>query len=174
MRPSTTSLQEFVPLPQLACLVGLIFGTWFVAELSNGFFEDRFFVVSLALALALGGYAMMLCRGFQQEKRLRRQAEELLLASSRLSDGMALRQDAGRSRLTQTANVTEALTPREREVLALIARGWTNQGIAEQLHISVNTVERHSANIYQKLKVRGRVEATAYAVWQGLVRPDQR
>lgn len=54
-----------------------------------------------------------------------------------------------------------ALTPREREILDLVAAGMTNAAIAEQLVLSVRTVERHTLNIYLKLGVRGRAEAVA-------------
>jgi len=60
------------------------------------------------------------------------------------------------------------LTPREVEVLRLIAGGRTNNEIAEDLVLSVRTVARHSTNIYAKLGVRGRSEATAYAIRHGI------
>jgi pimeloyl-ACP methyl ester carboxylesterase/DNA-binding CsgD family transcriptional regulator len=60
------------------------------------------------------------------------------------------------------------LTPRELEVLRLVARGETNAGIAHQLGLSVHTVERHAANLYRKIGARGRADATAYAVRRGL------
>lgn len=53
-----------------------------------------------------------------------------------------------------------ALTPRETEVLALLARGLSNAEIAEQLHISVGTARWHVKNIYKKLEVNNRVQAT--------------
>jgi len=60
------------------------------------------------------------------------------------------------------------LSPREREVLALVSDGASNKDIASILVISLNTVERHLANIYAKLGIRGRAEAAAYAVRAGL------
>ncbi len=60
------------------------------------------------------------------------------------------------------------LTVRERDVLRLIASGDSSKEIAVQLDISVNTVDRHSSNIYRKLGVRGRAQAAAYAVKQGI------
>jgi len=61
------------------------------------------------------------------------------------------------------------LTGREVEVLRLIATGKTNREIGTALFLSVRTVERHIANIYGKTNARGRAEATAYALRQGLV-----
>jgi DNA-binding CsgD family transcriptional regulator len=62
-----------------------------------------------------------------------------------------------------------ALTPREREVLVLVARHYTNRDIAEELVLSIRTVERHVANIYNKLGVSSRRLATAYARDHGVV-----
>ncbi len=61
------------------------------------------------------------------------------------------------------------LTPREREVLSLLAAGQSNPEIATALVLSAKTVERHLANIYRKIGARGRVDAANYAVRHGLV-----
>ncbi len=63
----------------------------------------------------------------------------------------------------------EPLTPRETEVLRLVALGYTNRQIAEQLGISVRTVESHRANIAGKLGLRSRVDLVRYAREQGLL-----
>jgi DNA-binding CsgD family transcriptional regulator len=60
------------------------------------------------------------------------------------------------------------LSPREVEVLRLLARGETNGQIAADLGLSINTVERHVANLYRKIDARGRAEASAFAVRNGL------
>jgi DNA-binding CsgD family transcriptional regulator/pimeloyl-ACP methyl ester carboxylesterase len=60
------------------------------------------------------------------------------------------------------------LTPREAEVLRLLAGGGTNAAIARSLDITEHTVERHVANLYRKIGARGRAEATAYALRRGL------
>ncbi|MDP8968649.1 MAG: response regulator transcription factor, partial [Actinomycetota bacterium] len=65
----------------------------------------------------------------------------------------------------------EPLTPRELEVVKLIAEAHTNEQIAEQLVISRKTVERHRANILEKLGMRDRVELTRYAIRRGLIDP---
>jgi DNA-binding CsgD family transcriptional regulator len=61
------------------------------------------------------------------------------------------------------------LTPREREVLSLVARHYTNREIADELVLSIRTVERHVANIYAKLGVSSRRLATAYARDNGVL-----
>jgi pimeloyl-ACP methyl ester carboxylesterase/DNA-binding CsgD family transcriptional regulator len=63
----------------------------------------------------------------------------------------------------------DGLTAREVEVLRRLAGGKTNNEIAEELHVSVRTVERHVANIYAKVGARGRANATAYALTQNLI-----
>lgn len=67
-----------------------------------------------------------------------------------------------------SANYPGNLTAREVEVLRLIGAGATNKEIATQLVVSVATVERHVANIYNKIGVRNRAEATAFALQHGL------
>jgi DNA-binding NarL/FixJ family response regulator len=65
----------------------------------------------------------------------------------------------------------ELLTPRETQVVKLIAEGMMNRQIAVELVISEKTVERHRANILEKLGMRDRVELTRYAIRRGLVEP---
>jgi DNA-binding NarL/FixJ family response regulator len=65
----------------------------------------------------------------------------------------------------------DPLSPRELEVVKLIAEGLTSEEIAEQLVISKKTVDRHRANILEKLGMRNRVELTRYAIRRGLVVP---
>jgi len=63
------------------------------------------------------------------------------------------------------------LTPREMEILALIAEGKSNKEIAAELFISVNTVKVHISNIFQKIEVSSRTEATLYAIEKGIANP---
>ncbi|GAA1871044.1 response regulator transcription factor [Myceligenerans crystallogenes] len=63
------------------------------------------------------------------------------------------------------------LTPREEEVIKLIAEGHTSRQIAAELVISHKTVERHRSNILTKLGMRDRTEMTRYAIRAGLVEP---
>jgi two-component system response regulator NreC len=63
----------------------------------------------------------------------------------------------------------DPLSEREREVLRLLARGYTNQEIAEQLFISVRTAETHRAHVMQKLRLGSRAELVSYALANGLL-----
>ena len=71
-------------------------------------------------------------------------------------------------RFWQLEQLPDGLTPREAEVLRLLAAGATNQEIADALVLSVNTVERHLTNSYRKIDVRNRSDATAYVYATGL------
>jgi DNA-binding NarL/FixJ family response regulator len=63
----------------------------------------------------------------------------------------------------------DSLSPREREVLQLVAEGYTNQEIADRLVVSVKTVEAHKAHIMAKLKAQNRTDLIKYAIRQGII-----
>ncbi|MFE9430978.1 response regulator [Streptomyces sp. NPDC006640] len=65
----------------------------------------------------------------------------------------------------------QVLTPREEEVLKLVAEGHSSKEIAELLFISIKTVHRHRANMLHKLGLRDRLELTRYAIRSGLIEP---
>ncbi|MFD9035379.1 response regulator [Streptomyces sp. NPDC059567] len=65
----------------------------------------------------------------------------------------------------------KAITDREEEILKLVAEGHTSKEIGDLLFISAKTVERHRANLLQKLGLRDRLELTRYAIRVGLIEP---
>ncbi|HZU60700.1 MAG TPA: response regulator transcription factor [Solirubrobacteraceae bacterium] len=65
----------------------------------------------------------------------------------------------------------DPLTPREEEVVKLIAEAYTNAEIASLLHLSEKTVESHRSNVLRKLGMRDRVQLVRYAIRRGLVEP---
>ena len=67
----------------------------------------------------------------------------------------------------------EKLSGREREVLQLVAEGWTNQDIANQLGLSIKTVQSHRAAVMDKLELRDVTHLVRYAVRHGLVDPER-
>ncbi len=74
---------------------------------------------------------------------------------------------------TQEVKLKEVeLTPREREILQLIAEGNTNHSIADKLFISIRTVEFHRANIIEKLNAHDVASLVKYAIQKGLVKVD--
>jgi DNA-binding NarL/FixJ family response regulator len=81
-----------------------------------------------------------------------------------------IREHLERARRGEPARA-DPLTPREQEIVKLIAEAHTNDEIAGMLVISKKTVERHRANILEKLGMSDRVELTRYAIRRGLVQP---
>jgi two-component system, NarL family, response regulator NreC len=68
-----------------------------------------------------------------------------------------------------TEDAYDLLTPREREILQLIAEGKSNKDIANLLDLSVYTIESHRSNLMEKLNVRGLPELILYAVRKGII-----
>ena len=73
----------------------------------------------------------------------------------------------------QAENMGDLLTPREREVLQLVAEGHTNNGVAEVLSISIKTVEKHRANLMAKLDVNDLPSLIRIAMQHGLIFSDK-
>lgn len=83
-----------------------------------------------------------------------------------------LMKDIVEQKLAPAAEGGDGLTTREIEVLTLIAEGRTSREIAEELVISVKTVERHRENIMNKLDIHSRVELVKYAIKRGLIQAE--
>jgi two-component system, NarL family, response regulator NreC len=96
---------------------------------------------------------------------------ELVQAVRSAAAGKTYLQPALGARLAAAADGREAdeLSERERDVLRLIALGHTNAEVAEQLYISIRTVESHRAHIQQKLRLSSRAELVRYALEHGMV-----
>jgi LuxR family maltose regulon positive regulatory protein len=97
--------------------------------------------------------------------RLREYARKLLNAF--VGDGVDTPRLPG-----EAAGLIESLTPREMEVLQLVAAGDSNQAIADQLVITVRTVKKHLTNILGKLEASNRTQAVAHARELGLLSSD--
>lgn len=69
----------------------------------------------------------------------------------------------------QVEDSYDLLTPREREILQMLAEGKTNKEVANVLHLSVHTVDAHRGNILQKLNLHGVPEMILYAVRKGII-----
>jgi DNA-binding NarL/FixJ family response regulator len=95
------------------------------------------------------------------------QPQELVEAIRTVHAGGALLHPRVASRLLEEM-ATDPLTPREREVLALIGRGMANKVIARELSLSEKTVKAHVSSILAKLGVTDRTQAALYAVRAGL------
>jgi len=100
------------------------------------------------------------------------QAEALCQAIKAAAAGQVQLTPRAAARLMQAVSARqspEALTPRETEVLQLLARGQSNKQIAHNLHNTEQTIKAHVRNILSKLGVQSRTQATLYAIRTGLV-----
>lgn len=105
--------------------------------------------------------------------------EELLTAIQYVSAGNAYLYPSATKRLMgeylerlkhgENAGIYDALTEREKEILSLIAKGYSNKEISELLIISIKTVESHKSNVMEKLGLKTRPELVKYAVKKGLL-----
>jgi ATP/maltotriose-dependent transcriptional regulator MalT len=127
------------------------------------------------VALALCSLGLALTRAGRRDEGVQRLRESEALAAE---IGDEVRLSEARSALT-IAEVPSAagtlpggLTVRQAEILTLLTTGSSNRNIAQRLALSAGTVERHLANIYQKLGVSNRVGATRYALAHGLGAAD--
>jgi DNA-binding NarL/FixJ family response regulator len=108
---------------------------------------------------------------------LKAEADQDLVAAARaVGRGEAFLTNAAersliREWISDDTGPREPLTPREQEVVKLIAEAHTNTQIAEILHLAEKTVESHRANVLRKLGMRDRVELVRYAIRRGLVEP---
>ena len=78
---------------------------------------------------------------------------------------------ASRTRQARSLDGLDELTPREREVVALIASGLSNEEISRQIYVSPSTVKTHAARAMTKLRARDRAQLVVFAYQAGLVRP---
>lgn len=123
---------------------------------------DRFY----ALALLMAG-----ARGYL----FKSEPVERVVAGLRdlMRGGVVLSPSVSTMLVEWVSNYSVVLSKREREILKLMARGLTNEGIAASLGISPATVQRHLHNSYHKLPfVRSRAEAIAWAWINGIVQPE--
>lgn len=136
----------------------------------TGYMEDE--QILAALRAGATGYVVK-----------RSDVEELLLGiqavhrgnpyfSSIISEGDAVDQYLWQAKKEDGKAGYDLLTSREREVLQLIAEGYSNMRIGEELFISVKTVEAHKAHIMSKLQARNRTDLIRYALRKGLVGLD--
>jgi len=113
------------------------------------------------------GYVTKTISGVELTEAIERVAEGDAVFSPRLA-GFALDAFRGGEHVSGNAELDE-LTPREREVLQLIARGYMYKEIAARLHLSVKTVESHVSSVLRKLQLSNRHELTRWATQHRLV-----
>jgi DNA-binding NarL/FixJ family response regulator len=109
------------------------------------------------------------CRALDDAETASLELESARLAFVELGAMHDVAAIAALERALASAPADDELTPREREVLRLVATGKTNRAIAGALGISEKTIARHVSNIFTKLGLASRAAATAYAYEHGLL-----
>lgn len=127
--------------------------------------DDRRFVLNMLKAGA-AGYMLKDCAFKDLAKGIRVVMSHKVFLSPEVAD-IVVKDYLSTTQPTEPS-VFNLLSPREREVLQLIAEGKTSALIGESLHISVKTVETHRQQIMVKLKIRSVAELTKYAIREGL------
>jgi len=129
-------------------------------------------LVALARALALGepeGYLRVFLDEGASMAELLRHAGSRGIAPQYVARLLSEFNRGGDAAADSRQPLIEPLTDRERQVLRLLAQGFSNQAIADQLVIAVGTVKTHTASLYRKLGVASRTQAVARATQLGLL-----
>ncbi|MBI4603159.1 MAG: response regulator transcription factor [Planctomycetes bacterium] len=132
----------------------------------SAYVQDRF--VEQALAVEASAYVT---KGEPPEailKAIRTVAEGGVYFSPQVLDRIVIDSRGARLATVQQSRFS-TLTRREREVLVLVARGKSKKEIADELGLSLNTVNRHTSGLMAKLKIHDRVQLARFAIREGLV-----
>ena len=124
--------------------------------------------VAQSLAIALPRGRLVLLEGAQPVLFTEHPDAIVSLLTSFFRDGVEPAETPSAVAAGRPVPPSDGLSPRELEVLRLLAAGESNAQIARRLGLSTHTVERHAANLYRKIGARGRADATAYALRHGL------
>lgn len=161
----TAEVAAFADFESLVAAGPERFVHFFVAAQTFGL-HDAFFRAPQRRTIVLtDGRPSAICAGMHTLD-VRTSEEELVRSILRLHG-------AAHPRTHLAAPAPAPLTDREREVLALVARGFRNKQIAERLQIGLTTVITHRRNLAEKLGIRSVAELTLYAVTAGLVDTEQ-
>lgn len=119
------------------------------------------------LEAGVDGYVVKKTEGFELMEQI-----DLALAGGRPMSRYVANYSLHIDDVAASTSELEQLTPKEREVVTLIARGFKYREVAEELGISVKTLETHMAHIFQKLGIASRNEITRIAFETGFIDPD--
>jgi two-component system, NarL family, response regulator LiaR len=120
-----------------------------------------------AFSAGASGYVLKSARSRELVAALRSVFVGSIVIQGALAEGLGLRGSGGWSQRT------DLLSPREAQILRLIARGLTNRTIAREIGIAPRTADQHVHNIFVKVGVRSRAEAVRYAVEHDLAAPTE-
>lgn len=125
--------------------------------------------VSEALRTGAAGYMLKDAAAVELELALR----AVMSGESYLSPAVATRVVAAQARATDTGSGLARLTPRQREILQLIAEGNSTKAIARKLGVSVKTVETHRAKLMERLDIHDIAGLVRYAIRVGIVTSEE-
>ncbi len=128
-------------------------------------YSDRRYVIGM-LKAGVSGYLLKSCAFDELANAVNTVVKNQSYISPKIAD--TLMQDYTRNLSINDNSTVSALTPREREVLQLIAEGLTSTQIASRLFVSVKTVSTHRRKIMEKLNIYSIAELTKYALKEGL------
>lgn len=137
----------------------------------TSFIDDE--KVIAAIKAGVSGYIMKDVNPHQLAQAIRSAAVGEVFLAPAAARFLAKRMRPDFLNSEESNNYLENLTVRELEVLKCVAKGLTNQEIAERLNISIKTVKVHFGNILQKLKLNNRVQAVLYALSHELISMDE-
>lgn len=131
--------------------------------------SDKRFLVEMFQAGAVG-YLLKDCAAKELEQAIKTVSDRQCYLSPEIA-GVLLEDYMDRFQ-SKPADAASVLTAREREVLQLIAEGWSTKNIAEHLYISIKTAESHRRKIMKKLDLHTVADLTKYAIKEGLTSLD--
>ena len=140
-----------------------------VRVLALSVYTDRRYAAQM-LEAGASGYVLKDDASEELAKAIEEVAAGRVYLSPRIA-GVLVADYVGRLRENGEVHLSE-LTPREREVLQLVAEGYTTQKLAQQLNLSVKTVETHRRHIMDKLNIHTAAGLTKYAIQAGVVSMD--
>lgn len=126
----------------------------------------------LALAAGAAGFVMKKSADSELLTAIRTVAKGRTYAQVELGGTPPSRPVDHSAKQSAAATALDTLSEREREVFDLVARGHTNQAIADKLFLSVKTVESYRARLLAKLGLKNRAELTQFALELGILTPD--
>lgn len=126
--------------------------------------EYSYFIRDISLEVYMGIVGLTcLVLGIMLGRKVSRERQDAIAQPPMITD----------EPLTYPANNRYNLSPREYEVLVLIAQGHSYQEIADQLHVSLSTIKSHTSNMFSKMDVQRRTQAVMMAQQKGLLPPPK-
>jgi DNA-binding NarL/FixJ family response regulator len=129
-------------------------------------FEDRRFVTA-ALEAGATGYILKDCKFDEFVEAIKSVHANETYLCPRVTQGVLNNYKSGREE--PSSAMPPQLSPREREVVQLIAEGFSTREIAEQLHVSIKTVNTHREHIFEKLKIDNLAALIKYTIKEGII-----